>query len=106
MTTVEQFLTAALGITWGGIGLSFAVGKWAKSREAGEASLQTAQTVMGAALLYRIEQMEKRMDKAGGHISDLATAVQGLPETLGRAFRTEFVTRREWDLTERRRIPE
>jgi hypothetical protein len=88
VTTIEQFLTAALGVTWGGIGLAFAVGKWARSREAA-----------GETLLFRIEQLEKRMEQAGNKMSDLASAVQGLPDRL----RHDFVLRVEWDATERRR---
>ena len=44
-------------------------------------------------LAYRIEQLEKRVDQTGHKISDLATAVQGLPEHL----RTTFVPREVYE---------
>ena len=70
--------------------VSFIVGKWVQRRE-GSAEIP----------LYRISQLEARMDRAGEKMSDLANAVQGMPERL----RGEFVTRKEWDLTERRKQP-
>jgi Zn-dependent protease with chaperone function len=88
VTPVEQWLTAALGITWGGLGLSFAVGKWARGRE-----------TAADAILYRVEQLERRMERAGEKMSDLANEVQAMPERL----RHEFVLRAEWALTERRK---
>lgn len=88
MTQIEQLLAAALGVTWGGLGLSFAIGKWARSRE-----------VAADVPLYRIQQLEKRCDQAGEKMSDLANMVQSMPERL----RADFVTRAEWALTERRR---
>ncbi len=99
MTPTEGFLYAALGATWGGIGLSFGVGKWVRSRETDVKAMAEQFKSVTTALMYRIEQLEKRTEHAGGHMSDLATAVQGLPERL----RQSFVTREEWDLTERRK---
>lgn len=37
-------------------------------------------------LAERLKQVEIRMDRAGEKISDLASAVQGLPESLRRTF--------------------
>ena len=99
MSVTESMLYAALGATWGGIGISFAVGKWVRSRETDGKALAEQFRSNSTALLYRIEQLEKRTDQAGGHISDLASAVQGLLEQLRKAF----VTREEWDMSERRR---
>ena len=71
--------------------VSFIVGKWVQRRE-GSAEIP----------VYRIAQLEKRMDTAGQKMSDLANDVQGMPERL----RAEFVTRLEWDMTtERRKEP-
>jgi hypothetical protein len=103
--TMEQLLASALAVTWGGLGVSFAIGRWARRQE-------TASEIP----LYRIEQLEKRMetvvlrteweatdrqlDRAGKKMSDLANEVQVLPERM----REQFVLRAEWDLTERRRV--
>lgn len=88
VTPTEQMLTAALGVTWGGLGLSFAIGKWARSRETD-----------GEIPLYRITQLEHRMDQAGEKMSDFTNMIQAMPDKL----RLEFVTRLEWNATERRR---
>ncbi len=85
--TREQWLLTILSLSWSGYLVSFAVGKWVQRRE-GSTEVP----------LYRIAQLEARMDHAGEKMSDLANAVQGMPERL----RGEFVTRREWDATERR----
>jgi len=89
--TREQWLLTILSLSWSGWMVSFVVGKWVQRRE-GSTEIP----------LYRITQLEARMDRAGDKMSDLANAVQGMPERL----RDEFVTRQEWDLTERRRKPE
>ena len=48
----------------------------------------------GGSLLRRLEDLEKRMDRAGRLSSDLATEVQGLPDLL----RSECITRREFSI--------
>ena len=101
MTLTESMLLAGLGATWAGIVLSFGIGRWARSREVDAKGMAEQFRSVTTALMYRIEQLEKAQDRAGGHISDLASSVQGLPERL----RAEFVTRTEWNLTERRRDP-
>ena len=88
--TREQWLLTILSVSWSGWMVSFVVGKWVQRRE-GSTEIP----------LYRITQLEARMDHAGEKMSDLANAVQAMPERL----RLEFVTRREWDATERRRQP-
>ena len=45
-------------------------------------------------IAYRLLCVEKRLDQSGEHISDLATAVQGLPERL----RSVFVTKEVFEL--------
>ena len=76
MTPTEEMLIAALGVTWSGFGLSFAIGKWVRGREVA--------TDMPS---YRIGQLEKRMDQA-----------EGLPDRL----RLEFITRHECELMVKR----
>jgi hypothetical protein len=87
----EQWLLTILSVSWSGWMISFVVGKWVQRRE-GSADVP----------LYRLTQLEQRMNQAGDKMSDLANEVQAMPERL----RNEFVTRREWDATERRRKPE
>ena len=87
MTPTEEMLIAALGVTWSGFGLSFAIGKWVRGREVA--------TDMPS---YRIGQLEKRMDQAGEKMSDLAGDIQGLPDRL----RLEFITRHECELMVKR----
>lgn len=89
--TREQWLLTILSLSWSGWMISFIVGKWVQRRE-GSADVP----------IYRLSQLEKRMDDAGEKMSDLANIVQVMPDRL----RAEFVTRREWDATERRRKPE
>jgi hypothetical protein len=85
--TREQWLLTILSLSWSGWMISFVVGKWVQRRE-GSADVP----------LWRITQLERRMDQAGDKMSDLANAIQGMPERL----RDEFVTRREWDAIEKR----
>jgi hypothetical protein len=86
--TREQWLLTILSVSWSGWLLSFAFGKWVQRRE-GSAEIP----------LHRITELERRMDRAGEKMSDLANDVQGMPERL----RDQFVTRYEWAATERRR---
>jgi TolA-binding protein len=99
-------LLAGLGATWGGIAMSFAVGKWARSREMDGPKLAEQMKSITDALLYRIQQLEKSQDNASGRMSDLTGKIQILIERFDariNGLKTEFVTRTEWDLTERRR---
>lgn len=73
--TLEQGLLAAVSLSWSTWLTSFAIGK------------------------YRIGQLERRMDQAGEKMSDLANDVQTMPDKM----RAEFVSRKEWEATERRR---
>ncbi len=84
--TREQWLLTIVSVSWSGWLISFAIGKWVQRRE-GSTDVP----------LYRITQLEKRMDQAGEKMSDLANVVQAMPNVI----RDEFVTRREWE--ERRR---
>ena len=106
MTLTESMLLAGLGATWGGIVLSFGVGRWAKSREVDAKGLAEQMKSVTTALLYRIEQLEKSQDHASGKMSDLTSKIQVLIERFDariNGLKSEFVTRTEWDLTERRR---
>ena len=41
-----------------------------------------------------IDELKARMDRAGGHLSDLATMVQRMPDDLRREFAHEFADKR------------
>lgn len=86
--TREQWLLTILSLSWSGWLLSFIIGKWVQRRD------DSSQIPV-----YRIAQLETRMELAGEKMSDLANVVQVMPDKM----RLEFVTRREWDATERRR---
>ncbi len=106
MTSTEGMLYAALAATWGGIGFSFVVGKWVRSRETDAPQLAEQMKSITDALLYRIQQLEKSQDNASGRMSDLTGKIQVLIERFDLRItnlKTDFVTRIEWDLTERRR---
>lgn len=73
---LAQFVTMCVaGFLLWTVRSAFKSGKWANDLES------------------RVINLEKRMDKAGGEMSNLATAVQGLIERA----RTIFVTQREFD---------
>lgn len=109
--TTEQWLLAAVTASWSANMISLAVGRWLhKTEHQVDAPLYRIQMLENQlvavaaipVLVHRVTELEKRVDQAGKHTSDLASAVQGLPERL----RHTFVTREEWNLTERRRRPE
>ncbi len=85
--TREQWLLTIISVSWSGWLISFAIGKWVQRRE-GSTEVP----------LYRLAQLERRMDQAGDKMSDLANSIQGMPAIM----RDEFVTRREWDAIEKR----
>lgn len=105
--TTEQWLLTAVSVSWSGWMTSLAVGKWIRKTETqteqpvyriAQLELHMASVDLIPLLLHRVKELESRMDQAGDKMSDLTDAVQGLPERL----RGTFITRIEWDLTERR----
>lgn len=104
---LEKWLLAVLSVSWSGWLLSFAIGKWTHRQETITENpvyrIAQLETHMKAVddiplLVHRIRELETRMNQAGNKMSDLTDAVQGLPERL----RGTFVTRMEWDMSERR----
>lgn len=107
----EKWLLLVLSVSWSSWLLSFTIGKWVRRQESvtehplyriGQLELHLGAVDQIPLLVHRVTELERRVNQAGEKMSDVADAVQSLPERL----RADFVTRDEWDLTERRRRPD
>jgi hypothetical protein len=98
MSTVEWVLSGALTATWAGLGVSFAIGKWARSQEAST-----------DIPIYRITQLERQMidlkDFAvlENRVSSIEAQFDQASEKISKWAGQMIVLKAAWDAMEKRK---